>query len=280
MRDPHRFSWDAGGQHRMFLGHIGEHAIEAVYEVDAGDNFGWSEREGRFVYKNDRRSAASTRCPGARREVGYDYPVAAYDHDPPADWPLQRRQRPRASSAASSTAATCPACTASTSSATWSTAAVFYTEGAQMREDPAARRPSHEMQLFDTAGTAMRMPTSPATAASTCGSASTPTAASTCWPRPTGRSGRSSAPGSAPVDKEVEPSLADDLVASYDFEHPFAAERLVEADQGLVRTLIQLVNGGKQMRVDDGAYPGSNNALQTHSSRRATTGNDDWKAGV
>ena len=33
MRDPHRFCWDAGGQHRMYLGHIGQHAIEGVYEV-------------------------------------------------------------------------------------------------------------------------------------------------------------------------------------------------------------------------------------------------------
>ncbi|HYH71820.1 MAG TPA: PQQ-dependent sugar dehydrogenase, partial [Nocardioides sp.] len=39
MRDPHRFSWDAEGKHEMFLGHIGQRAIEAVYEVDAGDDF-------------------------------------------------------------------------------------------------------------------------------------------------------------------------------------------------------------------------------------------------
>ena len=60
MRDPHRFSWDAEGKHDMFLGHIGQRAIEAVYEVDAGDNFGWPDIESRLDYQND-TSAASTR---------------------------------------------------------------------------------------------------------------------------------------------------------------------------------------------------------------------------
>ena len=61
MRDPHRFSWDAGGQHRMFLGHIGQHAIEAVYDVDAGDNFGWPRHRGPASPTATRTSAASTR---------------------------------------------------------------------------------------------------------------------------------------------------------------------------------------------------------------------------
>ncbi|MEV0227113.1 PQQ-dependent sugar dehydrogenase [Streptomyces sp. NPDC050704] len=88
MRDPHRFSWDPGGRHRMYLGHIGEHAIESVYEVRAGDNLGWSEREGPFVF--DR--AATDPCarilplPEDDEQYGYTYPLAAYDHDPPAGW--------------------------------------------------------------------------------------------------------------------------------------------------------------------------------------------------
>jgi glucose/arabinose dehydrogenase len=87
-RDPHRFSWDPGTQHRLFLGHIGEHAIEAVDEVRAGDNFGWSEREGPFVYDK----AATDPCrrifplPEDDAKYGYTYPVAAYDHDPPPTW--------------------------------------------------------------------------------------------------------------------------------------------------------------------------------------------------
>ena len=75
LRDPHRFSWDPGGSHRMFLGHIGEHAIEAVYEVRPGDNSGWSEREGPFLFDKtpahpcDRLPAA-----GGRRAVRLHLP--------------------------------------------------------------------------------------------------------------------------------------------------------------------------------------------------------------
>ncbi|WP_113704140.1 PQQ-dependent sugar dehydrogenase [Nonomuraea lactucae] len=82
MRDPHRFSWDPGAGHRLFLGHIGEHAIEAVYEVRAGDNLGWSEREGPFVFDRADRCHLYT-LPDDDARHGYTYPVAAYDHDPP-----------------------------------------------------------------------------------------------------------------------------------------------------------------------------------------------------
>ncbi|MEU8142015.1 PQQ-dependent sugar dehydrogenase [Nonomuraea sp. NPDC048901] len=81
MRDPHRFSWDPQGN-RLFLGHIGEHAIEAIYEVKAGDNLGWSEREGSFVFNKADRCHLYT-LPDNDASFGYTYPVAAYDHDPP-----------------------------------------------------------------------------------------------------------------------------------------------------------------------------------------------------
>ncbi|MFF9511982.1 PQQ-dependent sugar dehydrogenase [Streptomyces sp. NPDC014724] len=88
MRDPHRFSWDTGGSHRMYLGHIGEHAIESVYEVKAGDNFGWSEREGPFVFDKEATDpcARILPLPADDAQYGYTYPVAAYDHDPGPDW--------------------------------------------------------------------------------------------------------------------------------------------------------------------------------------------------
>ncbi|MEU5947614.1 PQQ-dependent sugar dehydrogenase [Micromonospora sp. NPDC047465] len=85
-RDPHRFSWDPATG-RMFLGHIGEHAIEAIYEVRAGDNFGWSEREGAFVF-NKAGSACDKLLPlpPDDADFGYTYPVAAYDHNPAPGW--------------------------------------------------------------------------------------------------------------------------------------------------------------------------------------------------
>jgi glucose/arabinose dehydrogenase len=80
MRDPHRFSWDSGGSGRMFLGHIGEHDIEGVYDVRAGDNLGWSEREGSWVFDRNEPCNLYT-LPADDAEFGYDYPVAAYDHN-------------------------------------------------------------------------------------------------------------------------------------------------------------------------------------------------------
>ncbi|MFI1863904.1 PQQ-dependent sugar dehydrogenase [Streptomyces jumonjinensis] len=88
MRDPHRFSWDRAWPHRLRLGHIGEHAVEGVYEVRAGDNLGWSEREGAFVYDKSAADACERLRPLPEDDAryGYVYPVAAYDHDPPANW--------------------------------------------------------------------------------------------------------------------------------------------------------------------------------------------------
>jgi hypothetical protein len=87
-RDPHRFSWDTGGSNQMFLGHIGEHNIEAIVDVVAGDNFGWSEREGAFVF--DKRAADPCEklypLPPDDDKFGYTYPVAAFDHNPPRHW--------------------------------------------------------------------------------------------------------------------------------------------------------------------------------------------------
>ncbi|MFI6532210.1 PQQ-dependent sugar dehydrogenase [Nonomuraea sp. NPDC050547] len=82
MRDPHRFSWDRGGSGRMFLGHIGEHDIEAVYDVRAGDNFGWSEREGAFRFDRNEPCYLYP-LPADDSRFGYTYPVAAYDHNGP-----------------------------------------------------------------------------------------------------------------------------------------------------------------------------------------------------
>lgn len=82
LRDPHRFSWDSRTG-KMYLGSIGEHQVESIYEVRAGDNFGWSEREGPFVYKWASEGCAVYPLPPNDRRYGYTYPVAAYDHDAP-----------------------------------------------------------------------------------------------------------------------------------------------------------------------------------------------------
>lgn len=84
-RDPHRFTWDPV-THRLFLGHIGEHAVESVDDVRPGDNFGWSQREGLWRFDQTATNPCDRLYPLPADDHGYTYPVAAYDHDPPASW--------------------------------------------------------------------------------------------------------------------------------------------------------------------------------------------------
>jgi hypothetical protein len=77
----------------------------------------------------------------------------------------------------------------------------------------------------------------------------------------------------------VIPSLAPNLIAFYDFEHPSPTNASVELDQGSSGTSINLINGGAAMRVAGGAYPGSTTSLQSQQVRPTVMSNDDWKAG-
>jgi hypothetical protein len=80
MRDPYRFSWDRV-THRMYMGHIGEKAVDAVYEVRKGANLGWSEREGIWEYRRGDPSCGVFPLPADDAKYGYTYPVTAFDHN-------------------------------------------------------------------------------------------------------------------------------------------------------------------------------------------------------
>lgn len=69
----------------------------------------------------------------------------------------------------------------------------------------------------------------------------------------------------------VIPSLAPNLIAFYDFEHPSPTNAAVELDQGSSGTSINLINGGAAMRVSG--------SLQLQQVRPTVSSNDDWKAG-
>jgi hypothetical protein len=79
--------------------------------------------------------------------------------------------------------------------------------------------------------------------------------------------------------QDVHPSLRDDLVAFYDFDHPVPGDPALERDQGRSGTEIELINGGAAQRVADRAYPGGRRALRT-GPQGAANGTDDWKAGI
>ncbi|MFE7133803.1 PQQ-dependent sugar dehydrogenase [Streptomyces sp. NPDC057638] len=88
LRNPHRMSWDTGGAHRLYIGNIGEHRVDSVYEARPGDNFGWSHREGPFAYrKADNPTCGVFPLPDDDAAHGYTYPVAAFDHKPSAERP-------------------------------------------------------------------------------------------------------------------------------------------------------------------------------------------------
>ncbi|MER6592532.1 PQQ-dependent sugar dehydrogenase [Micromonospora purpureochromogenes] len=156
-RDPHRFSWDPATG-RMFLGHIGEHAIEAIYEVRAGDNFGWSEREGAFRFDK----TATNPCnklyplPADDAQYGYTYPVAAYDHNPAPGWNCTSDVGVAVAGGFVYRGNELPALKGKYVFGDLVDGQVLYTEAHEMRRG-AGLAPIHRLALFNAAGSPVRM---------------------------------------------------------------------------------------------------------------------------
>ncbi|MDZ8223303.1 PQQ-dependent sugar dehydrogenase [Nostoc sp. ChiVER01] len=85
LRNPHRFSWDTGGEGKMLIVDIGQALIEEINLGSKGANYGWGNREGRWVI-NEKNQNVLFPLPQDDAKYGYTYPVAQYDHDKPADW--------------------------------------------------------------------------------------------------------------------------------------------------------------------------------------------------
>jgi hypothetical protein len=80
LRNPHRFSWDTGGSGTMLVSDIGQNQIEEIELGLAGANYGWSEREGTFVFDPAAPNLLFP-LPADDASLGFTYPVAQYDHD-------------------------------------------------------------------------------------------------------------------------------------------------------------------------------------------------------
>jgi hypothetical protein len=275
MRDPHRFSWDPAGRHRMLLGHIGEKDIEAIYDVQAGDNLGWSEREGPFVYNREDRCNLHT-LPADDARHRFTYPVAAYDHDPPPGYPCGADVGHAVAGGFVYRGNTVPELRGKYLFADIVDGRVMYTEEREMRRGGALAT-IHELAIFDDSREL--------TMAMAAGDSRVDLRF--------GRDGHgelylsSKAGGKVwkivgtrrvPESSEIFPTLVPNLIARYDFEHPAGQDGSSEADQGLTRTDISLSNGGRGMRVRDGAYRASRTSLQL--KRHRTRDNGDWKAGI
>lgn len=278
MRDPHRFSWDAEGKHEMYLGHIGQRAIEAVYEVDAGDDFGWPDVESRLDYQNDTQCRLDPMTP-EQAAKGYDFPVASYAHDTPANWSCNADSGHAISGGFVYRGGDLHGLKGKYLFGDLVEGKVFFTTAAHMRDDLDREATVSEAQLWTTDGTRVRMPDLVGDGRIDLRFGTDSERNVYLLAKANGMIWKVVDTVRSPVPQEVEPALREHVVAAYDFEHPFAANDAYEEDQGASRTLIQLVNGGDRMRVDDGAYPGSNNALQVHNVAESPTGTA-WKAGV
>ncbi len=157
MRDPHRFSWDRGGTGRMLLGHIGEHSIEGIYDVRAGDNFGWSLREGRWVYKNSDPCNVYT-LPANDSTLGFTYPVAAYDHNPPAGWNCSSDLGRAVAGGFVYRGTAIPALQGKYVFGDLVQGWVFYTNESAMVRGSATLPPIYQLKIFTSSGTQTSMP--------------------------------------------------------------------------------------------------------------------------
>lgn len=84
LRNPHRFSWDTGGEGKMLIADAGQAFIEEVNLGIKGANYGWGEREGTWVIDENNENVLYP-LPADDRSYGYTYPVAQYDHDIPPE---------------------------------------------------------------------------------------------------------------------------------------------------------------------------------------------------
>ncbi|HLL65727.1 MAG TPA: PQQ-dependent sugar dehydrogenase [Micromonosporaceae bacterium] len=278
MRDPHRFSWDPAGRNRMYLGHIGEHALESVYEVRAGDNLGWSDREGPYEFRRPDICHVYP-LPADDAQRGYTYPVAAYDHDPPPGWPCQFDSGHAISGGFVYRGSNVPALRGKYVFGDLVDGRVFYTNERDMRRGrPMARL--YELKIFDRTGTRVTMPHLAGDARVDLRFGTDRAGELYLLSKANGKVWKVTGTRTVAANPDVLPSLAPNLVASYDFEHAFVPQPSLELDQGRSGTNLRLVNGGAAMRVKDGAYPGSNTSIQTRQVSPTVAGNDDWKAGV
>lgn len=81
-RNPHRFSWDSGGEGKMLIVDIGQAHVEEINLGIKGANYGWGEREGTWVV-DEKNEKLLFELPANDGDYGFTYPVAQYDHDKP-----------------------------------------------------------------------------------------------------------------------------------------------------------------------------------------------------
>jgi glucose/arabinose dehydrogenase len=72
-RNPYRFSFDIGGEHRLFAGDAGQELWEEVSVVNLGGNYGWNVYEGTHCFSTANPETVPDDCPDT---VGEGHPDA------------------------------------------------------------------------------------------------------------------------------------------------------------------------------------------------------------
>ncbi|HLT18255.1 MAG TPA: PQQ-dependent sugar dehydrogenase [Thermomicrobiales bacterium] len=72
-RNPYRFAFDPGGDHRLFAGDAGQELWEEVSVVELGGNYGWNVYEGTHCFSTADPEVSLDECPTV---VGEDHPDA------------------------------------------------------------------------------------------------------------------------------------------------------------------------------------------------------------
>jgi glucose/arabinose dehydrogenase len=62
-RNPYRFSFDMGGEHRLFVGDAGQELWEEVSIVTRGGNYGWNVKEGTHCFDTANPEVSAADCP-------------------------------------------------------------------------------------------------------------------------------------------------------------------------------------------------------------------------
>lgn len=277
MRDPHRFSWDTETG-RMYLGHIGQHAVEGVYDVRAGDNLGWSEIEGRLNFRSHNQCYLYPLTP-EQEEAGYTYPVTSFDHETPSNWSCNSDSGHAISGGFVYRGEDLTDLQGMYVFGDLVTGEVYASDASDFQRNGPREAKINQLALYDADGNRMRMPDFVDDGRIDMRFGTDADGNLYLLSKANGKVWKVVDTKDAPPPRYVEPALADHLVASYDFEHPFGRDDSYEFDQGVSNTLLRMIGGGEDQRVDDGAYPGSRNALQIHSAAESPNGTP-WKAGI
>lgn len=82
LRNPYRFSFDAGGDHPLYVADVGQNLWEEVSVVHKGGNYGWNIKEGTHCFDPQSPNRPPADCPdtGYAGEPLLD-PVIEYGHD-------------------------------------------------------------------------------------------------------------------------------------------------------------------------------------------------------